>query len=349
MPVDDIVRSMSERMPWPVGSLTLYKAKVERGRGWDNTVAKFSPPSKKANNAEGALRQSLVDHQLYGEKLVSVFDAPAALRAKLIGLLTTQLSASTPAAASYPTHLDRHALKSLSQQPQLVQVVDEPDGISAVFTSARETTVREPVNVQGLPNAVATQLGDYVEVVGIKKIRFQAFDVLYVPRHAGPIEVRVDYPFASQIETALAALSKTREAAKKLVSLDPFSTRINLFPLMEKMYRSATEGTVVELAFATSTGSLKHEKMRSRGLDLRQEIYHRAGMAALSVPIEPYKLSIVWDLPFDDKRSSYPELGLNSTSRMGGASAPTLGWMIVRKCGSADDYRHIRDRVKHYL
>jgi hypothetical protein len=118
--------------------------------------------------------------------------------------------------------------------------------------------------------------------------------------------------------------------------------------LINQIYKSATEGQVVELAFGTTTASLKHERMRRRAMCLRKEAYHIGGKAALAAPIEPYRLSVVWKLPLANGFST-PELGLYSSSFAAGSRNPTLTDAVIRKCMGANDFAHVESRIEHFL
>jgi hypothetical protein len=61
-----------------------------------------------------------------------------------------------------------------------------------------------------------------------------------------------------------------------LLGAEPLGTPVNLFPLIDTLYRS-NEGRVVELGFGTTTASLKHERMRRTQTCLRKETYHKGG------------------------------------------------------------------------
>src|SRR5690606_32881010 len=70
---------------------------------------------------------------------------------------------------------------------------------------------------------------------------------------------------------------------------------MNLFGAIKSLYDAVDEGDVMELSFATTTGSVKTEKMRSRE-SLRKEKYHVGGIEALATEIEPYRIGVRWHL-----------------------------------------------------
>lgn len=210
------------------------------------------------------------------------------------------------------------------------------------------TTVREHIDVEALPDAVVQSFDDYEEIIGVKTIRFHAFDVIWIPVKGNTLDVRIDFPEGTLSDVAVAARKMTLTEFVRLTAV-AIPEPTNVFPLIDRMYNDGSEGTVVELGFGTTTASLKHEKMRRRKLDLRDETYHKGGKAALETPIEPFKLSIRWHRVVGKKLNSEPELSLNSNSRAAGSSNPVLDRLVVRRCMGNDDYYYVRSRIAHHL
>lgn len=345
----DVIRSMAARMPWPVGSLALFQHRLGRGRGWDNTVEKFRSPPKRAVDDLSDLTETLRQHVLAGEKLVCFYDVSSTERGQLIAALKKSIVPVSVAANKFPLMMTDAEMRSEPDGFSLVAIDEDHGNFYVVFSSVRVTSVRERLSTVNWPQSVVAQLDDFEEVVGVRNVRFHAFDVVVVPKINQPLEVRIDYPFGTQIEAAQIAQTLVRRAFEGLVAIQPFGVPVNLYPAISSMYGDDKEGIVVELAFSTTTGSLKHEKMRRRSADLRQEIYHRAGRQALTSPIEPYRVSIVWSLPVDKKRSSNPELSLNGSNRTSASVNPQMFNVIIRKCVGLSDYEHVRSRIAAHI
>jgi hypothetical protein len=93
---------------------------------------------------------------------------------------------------------------------------------------------------------------------------------------------------------------------------------------------------------------MKHERMRRRQLDLRTEVYHQGGKKALGTAIEPHQLSVVWPR-HSFGHDSTPELSLNASARIAGATSPALYLAEIRNCTTESDYDFVRSRIMAHL
>lgn len=87
------------------------------------------------------------------------------------------------------------------------------------------------------------------------------------------------------------------ELINEIVSICPsFSTLqlIDLFPCIEGIYLKKTEGIIHMLAFECNTGAVRDERLKQGQLDLRNELYHTSGKAAIGGVIRPYKVGVTW-------------------------------------------------------
>ncbi|SSC71454.1 unnamed protein product [Ciceribacter sp. T2.26MG-112.2] len=71
VPVSDVLQSLRERAPWPVGRRIFADIGIARGKGWNNTLKKVSENPKTSEEKIDELIDALKSHQLCGEKLVS--------------------------------------------------------------------------------------------------------------------------------------------------------------------------------------------------------------------------------------------------------------------------------------
>lgn len=344
MEISDIARTMSARMPWPVGRKILAEVGLPRAQGWEKTIALFSDEKKDYSAKLDEAVDALVEHHLCGEKLVSLFQLDAETKA----ILLTKAAELTPPESAlkdvYPVYLTPNDLEVAPNKPTLIAVEETSVGIGVVFSSARVVTVRELLDPNDFKDGLNS---DYEEIYGLKHQRHQAMDIVWIPKQGNFAEIRIDFPDGMHRDVGAAAQAQVATAFSMLVGVSALEHAQNLFPLIGKMYNSQYEGTVVELAFGTTTASNKHEKMRRRGLCLREETYHMAGKAALDTPIEPYRLSIVWKLPIGRDKFSGPELSLNSTSRS--SAQPFLTQAIVRNCLGYADFDHVKERMEDFI
>lgn len=340
-----IVHTMRERMPWSVGQIILRDNKIPRHRGWDNTVQHLVDNVAKYDNKTSSLEKALREHHLSGEKLVRFYDVNEKQIRRLRREAPNLRISKNIVSRSYPSQIDEDDLSKQPLMPRLISVETTEDGIGLVFASVRVLTTRETISFVDLPKDVAESLGRPDEIVVLKHKRVQASDVVWISHHGTIIDIRVDFPDGMPQEVGEAVHEALRKSFNELAGSDMLEQPINLFPLIDQIYRRKNEGTVVELAFSTTTASTKHEKMRRNSLCLRDEIYHLGGKKALATPIEPYRLSVTWDKYEGDKRIGGPELSLNGTARMAGAAQPFLSSAIISNCVGLADFEDVRSRI----
>lgn len=347
--ISDVARTMRARMPWPVGRKILVQNEFPRGRGWDNTVEKLGSAKQTEATQVDELIDALREHALCGEKLAGFYNVePDALERSRQKLLNANVTIS-PFSETFPTSVTEDKLADQPLGLILTAVETNEDGIAAVFSSVRVITVREEIEPEDVPEGAAEVFDEYEQIIGLKTVRFQAFDIVSLPHNGTLVDVRVDYPDGTHHDVALAARARVIDAFHKIVGEAILSDTVNLFPLIDRIYNDPKEGIVVELGFGTTTASLKNEKMRRKQLDLREEQYHKGGKAALKSPIEPFRLSVTWKLPAGNGLFSNPELSVNSNARAAGAEHPAIENVVIRNCMGRADYEYVRSRIEYHL
>lgn len=349
MDIKDIAETMRGRMPWDTGRRVLDSGGIEKAHGWENTVRKLADKSADDDGAIEYLSSAVKRHILGGEKLSRFYR----LTKKDIVVLRNAALELRPKNSefrkAYPAAMSEEKIEeTFPQKHTLVEIEKTEDGVGVVFASTRAIQVRQQIDISELGEEVAEFLDGYDEVLGVKLLKFQAMDVVWIPHFGTHIDVRVDFPRGMHLDTGGAAHEATRANFAQLVGHDHLVSPVNLFPLIKKIYDDPNEGSIVELAFGTTTASLKHEKMRRGSTDLRKEKYHRGGKQALSTPIEPYRLSVRWDVAVEET-TSHPELSLNGSSRMTGSAQPTIQDITIRGCVGITDYEFVRERIEHFL
>lgn len=345
-----VVRTMQQRMPWTVAQKALASAGLPRGRGWEASIGKLCAPGELQPQQIDAARQLLVEHEVCGEKLVRVYRLDASTKDALLAQLRSLDLEENVFTRCYPAALSPQEVEdNFPHEPAPAAIVEFETGLAVVFAATKGLILREEVDQEALPPAAREALAGYDEVLGIKQEKRQTFDVVFVALDGDLVEVRVDFPDGMLRGAAQAAHAQVRHAFNALIGYDALQEAKNLFPLLNDMYHAPSEGTVVELAFGTTTASTKYEKMRRQHLCLREEIYHQAGKKALEAQIEPFKLSIQWSVPLAGEVSSRPELSFQSTQRVQNSEKPVLVDAVVRNAIGCRDYDHVRSRLEHFL
>ncbi len=347
MAIADVASSLKARVPWEVAQKILEGNDIPRGMGWDRTLEKLAGSDDVPESGESDLVEAMREHVLAGEKLTRFYGMSledlVSLRSAIAGL---NVSATSRFAADYPLTIpDAEIAASGITKPALAAIEVEDGGTALIFASIRAQEVREPVEVS---EEMEDALSAYEQVVGIRHIKRQAMDVVWVPNEGSTVDVRIDFPKGMLLEQGAFAHEQVREQLALLVGQDHLSSPVDLFPIVGKLYRNPLDGTVVELAFGTSTASLKHEKMRRSSICLRTETYHVGGTTALTAPIEPYRISVQWEREHGSVRSR-PELSLQGQFRMTHLVDAPLHEAVIRKCLDTDDYNYVRSRVESYM
>lgn len=338
-----LVELFQERAPWYVARKILGKYRVPVGHGWDNTIENIG--AKKHNADVDGLALAFVEHVSFGEKSVRFYDlGPNGIR----NLRQYYQAFSNP--TSLPLPLSGASLKKAQvSDPTLVFVSEDPHGLTALYSSVRKNDERERVDLSKLSAQMRQAFSDADEIIKIKSRKVQSYDAVFIPNSGANVEVRVDYLARDNQDSTIYAHQKIyadiHGSSKSATLISP----VDLFKVLKPLYDAAAEGNIIELAFATATGSTKHETMRDKQQCLRQEVYHVNGKAALGTDIEPYRLGVRWVLTDRSGEIFSPELYLEGRATMVAAASPGLFSATIRKCRNSEDYAIIRSKLQSYL
>ena len=349
MTISNLARSMRARMPWDVANRVLKSIDAPRSMGWGRTIEKLNETPDPDGLVAARLAGALVEHTLAGEKLVRFFELPDEVIQAMRDAALEATIPSSPFSAQYPCVLSDDELEAHHPQPHTLTAVEKSeDGIAVVFSSIRSVTVREEISKTDLPTDAQPALEYFDELYGLRHVRHQASDVIWIPHTGNLVDVRVDYPKGMGFELGTAAHTLVANAV-----FNTFGTALgmplNLFPLIQAIYETEGEGRLVEFQFGTTTASLKHEKMRRAKDCLRKEAYHVGGKHALKTPLQPFKMSVEYKLFLADGQPSFPELNIHGNSRMTGTASPSVVDATIRKTAGSSDFEYIRDRIAHFL
>lgn len=349
MNIKAIAQAMRERMmPWDTARRVFDAGEIDKAHGWDNTLRKLDEVDVEPEEDVEHLGRYLKGHILGGEKLTRFYKLPKAQIAELRNAVLDLTPPNTAMKRAYPLNLSADEIEESFPRPhRLVAVERTEDGVGVVFGSTRAIQTRETIDPEDFPDSASSILEQFDEIVGVKLKKFQAMDVVWIPHDGRYVDVRVDSPRGMHLDVGGGAHAATNRALTQLIGNDHLAQPVNLFPLIRKIYDEPDEGNVVELAFGTTTASLKHEKMRRGRNCLRSERYHIGGKQALRSQIEPFKLSVKWEI--EDGILSSPELSLSGTSRMTGSTNPKIIDATIRGCAGVAEYEFVRERIDHYL
>ena len=344
-----LAASLAARVPFDVSKPMFELSNVARGRGWDGTADKLRDKKMTPKGKLDGLVQALKEHQLVGEKLVTLYQSSDTAMKVMQAKLKAAKATSGPMQDAYPFLLSESELNKLPLgQPELLAVESTGGGIGAVFGSVRARRERVTLDPASFGDGTVNALSLFDEVYGLRLVRHQAFDGVWIPGTGDHFDLRVDCQRNTQADIARASQNLVMDAFRKLLGSDPFKKPLNLFPAMKKMYDKANEGRVVELAFGTTTKSIKQERMRLSGDCLRDELYHVGGKEKLKTPVKPYKLSLAYTVGLGGGVEAEPEINLHTTRRVAENPNPQLFDALVRKSVGLIDYEHVRERIIHF-
>lgn len=346
--IGQVTQSISRRMPWQVATTVFDWLDVQPSRGWDATVERYSDAKGMQDQAD-RLSTAFKEHIVAGEKTLRIYKVNSIERQSIIQWLHANKPKESLSVDTYYRD-DADIRKADAKLPKLIAVEAFDTGVAGIFEAIRETEIREtidPSRIRGLDNSSEEK---FSQVIGVKVEKKQLFDVLWIPTSGDRIDIRTDSPLGTTIDTENAGHQALMKAIIQGFGTDIFKYQINLYPLIRSIYEDSKEGLVAELGFITSTGSVKHEKMRRSGTCLRTEIYHKAGKAALSKKIEPFKLSVRWHVNHVGyTASTLPELSLRGSTRLLHMTSPIMYDALIRGCAGVADFEYVRARVDQHL
>lgn len=295
---EDVINAMRNRCSWPNLREALRKVNLPAGTGWAELGSVAD--DKQGNGPK--LRQFLWDyfqeHIIAGERYVQLYDLPDDTKTILLNTLRSAIAPNSEFSKSYPVPLSSTAMLAAPSDPTLVEVRHlGNDDYALVYCSVRSYDDREKYRYDQLPSQVKQTYKGIDELITVRKVYFQAYDVAIVRPGLSRIEICIDQPskgignFSTTVLRVFGALCNNIPALRKAYESQPY----NVFPAIAGIYFQKNEGTVRFLSFRTLTGSRKHEKMIKSDDDLRSEKFHHAGAKAVDNKLKPYALTVDWD------------------------------------------------------
>ena len=195
-----------------------------------------------------------------------------------------------------------------------------------------------------IPNGEVALQG-YDELIAIRSIKYGAYGAIWLPDDEDTAEVRVDYRAGDTLHD-LSSFHQLMYAALHAASGSAAVMQPRyLHDAIKSLYDAKGDGTVTDLAFSTTTGSVKNERMRSEQC-LREETFHVGGRAALKTEIEPYKIGLNWALRVEGTDGfTYPQLFLDGNINDGNA----LLSATIRRATTHREYDWVRNKLIEHL
>jgi len=298
--VKDMLAALKRRCPWAEIRLALQKAELPIGHGWDALEEKASGSSDEAKAIRDNMHAFYIKYLLAGERYTQLYDVTADKMKVVIAKLQNGTIPESDYSTNYPFPLQSSKLSLLSAKPVLVAIESLINGdLVLVFCSSRSFSERMKYQDNEISPQVKQVYSGIDELITIKKIYFQAFDLVICRSSLKRIEVCIDQPNLDHLDFEKHALKILGAAAAHIADLQEIfqSKPLNVFSTIKEIFEEPKEGKVRSLSFRTLTGSRKSEKMVRSADDLRTETFHYAGMTAVKHEISPYELTVEWVFP----------------------------------------------------
>lgn len=262
-----------------------------------NEAIKLNPGSAVALNV--ALGKLLRNTITAGNRAITLFRVAPARAAAIAAAFGKATIPASPYSASYPYPLPQSALKPLTDDLFLVELLHTGSFVTAIFNGRRLIEDREERSAQSVDPVALNKIGwsDIDEFVLVKRRHVQTYEVVCIDTATGLIELRVEDHQGVRASESLLQLQASLNAILAGAGITPLSGAVNLFPAIRALYDDVAQGIVVELGFTTLTGSAKHEKMRAHQKDLRSELFHVGGKNAVNGHLSPFRVAVRWHAP----------------------------------------------------
>lgn len=262
-----------------------------------NETIKIDPA--RALDLNKALGELLKNTISAGDRALTLFRVSPVRATDIAAALSKSGTPTSPYSSSYPYPLPQSALKPLGDDLYLSELIPTSAGLTAIFNGRRLIEDREERSAQSVDQTALRKIGwaDFDEFVLVKRRHVQTYEVVHVDTKTGLIELRVEDHQGVRASESLLQLQASVNSILASFSLTPLSGPVNLFPAIKGLYDDTKQGIVVELGFTTLTGSAKHEKMRAHRKDLRAELFHVGGKAAVSGHLSPFRIAVRWQAP----------------------------------------------------
>lgn len=342
MDITGILGALRARAPWPEARRMIAMADLHPAQGWDRTISRYKGVDVDSSEAE-ELSSSLVEHILAGEKAIRLYRLGKGDRVALRAHARALRVPVTPFSEAFPEQVALTGAGPIQGDGSLCAVFDDKDGVFLVYSSVREFEIREKLDLDSLEDDVREALETFSRVVGVKVVRSQVFDVLWIPNHGDAVYAAVDSPKGMPADFISAGHAKLRKVVRDGIGKNPDPE--NLFSVVSEIY-SSKWGTVRALGFLTDTGSVKYEKMKFDCL--RTEPFHIGGKDAVDGIIHPFSIAVRWERTSGDHTWS-PEVELHSTSIEAQSPIPALYDVYFRSGMNVADLRDLRRKLKDFL
>lgn len=298
--IDAFLAHLERRLNIHIVQQILRDADLISARSWTELKMIIKSGCKNDPSLLEKLKSALIMQQLCDMKAVSFYELNKAAVALLSLAIKTAAAPKSVFSASFPIDVDESALKVDDGQLKIAHAFSDDFGAGLVLSRKRSFTVNNDIYPSSFSPEMKKQFPDADRIVEVKVYHRQTYDILYVNKKQGVLEMRADVTRENGLQQTAGQLQKSiddlRAFANKFVSgvvkgYD-LGAPINLMPLAKKVYEDKS-GAIKKIGFATEEESVKRETMKA-GVDLRDELFHKAGSKAVEHKISIFEVAIQW-------------------------------------------------------
>ncbi|MFM0224817.1 hypothetical protein [Paraburkholderia dipogonis] len=346
----EALRSRQECYPVSLVKARLKAAKLPTATGWPPLLVKYGELSASRDRlieCRDEARAIYLDSLLVGTRAVSIFDVEPKEAKIAAGEIGKFVDTTSEFSERFPLPLSDSKIRRASFNGVFCHVQVHPDGTTRVFVcSKRAFRKREAIDLNTLDGSARSALDGYDEVIGVRNGFVQAFDSIVFRPATGRVEVHIDmscrltrddFAKARNFYTErLNAAFGERFGNDKWLLLPR-----NFFPLIAKLY-AEKDGFVSKLGHATTTNSIKEERMRGRKSDLRKEDFHLNGMEAIDGDTDEYSIRKGW-LAKDEIR--VPSLEISGHFSIAGGADSRVSYAVIDGCSDEVDFAMVLSKL----
>ncbi|WP_156444496.1 hypothetical protein [Burkholderia sp. MSMB1826] len=297
----EALRARSDCYPVRFVTARLRAAAMPTAQGWPPLLAKYNDVVMSRDSliaCRDLVKEIYLDSLLVGERAVSVFKISPAEAVEAGKRVVALVDSDSEYAERFPLPLSESKLRRASFNGVFCHAVTQADKSVRVFACCKRAfRMREPIDLTELDGDARSALDGYDEVIGVRSGFVQAFDSI-IFRPSGSVEVQIDISCRLTRDDFAKARNFYTERLNSFFG-ERFQNEKwllhaeNFFPLIAKLY-AQNDGFVNSLGHATTTQSIKEERMRGRKSDLRREQFHEEGMKAISGDTDEYSIRKAW-------------------------------------------------------
>ncbi|WEA19043.1 hypothetical protein [Pseudomonas juntendi] len=353
---DVFLDHLQKRLNIHVVQQILRESKLISARSWTELKAIIKGAAKADPTLLDRFKDALIMQQLCDLKAVAFYEIPNHAIAGIVSQLNKVALSSSPLANAFPLEVSSSDLELDDGLLKVVNKFDDAQGCGVVLSRRRRFSISNEYSYSSLPVDVQKEFPNADKIIEVTYLNKQTFDVIYIDKTTGVLEVRADFTRESgQQQTTgqlLRSVDDLRAYASGFVSkaVTGFNLGhpINLLPLAKKVYED-TSGLIKKIGFATEEESVKRESMRA-GVDLRTELFHKTGAKAIDHKMSIFEVAIQWQIPslVSGASASKPEIHIPGSYREYVKVGARTDFLLVKGVRNYSDSNFIVSKIISY-